>query len=60
MHVLMHHMYVYSHTCVHYFSAENYQESMARNQELSERGKTVALLLDLSPSYPLCQPFMAL
>lgn len=52
-------MYMYSHTRVHYFSAD-YQESMARNQELSERGKTVALLLDVSPSYPLCQPFMAL
>lgn len=52
-------MYMYSHTRVHYFSAD-YQESMARNQELSERGETVALLLDVSPSYPLCQPFMAL
>ena len=59
MHIIIHHMYMYSHTRVHYFSAD-YQESMARNQELSERGKTVALLLDVSPSYPLCQPFMAL
>lgn len=58
MHILIHHVYIYSHTCVHYFSAD-YHESMARNQELSERGKIVALLLDVSPSYPLHQPFMA-
>lgn len=51
------HAYVFTH--VYIIFSTDYQESMARNQELSER-KTVALLLDVSPSYPLCQPFMAL